>query len=48
MSVVKRLEIRTIIKFIANIGKTPRYTYKELKGQARQVQCHEGWFLNGF
>jgi hypothetical protein len=31
MSVAKRLEIRTIIKFCANIGKTPTDTYKELK-----------------
>jgi hypothetical protein len=31
MSVAKRLEIRTIIEFGANIGKTPTDTYKELK-----------------
>jgi hypothetical protein len=31
ISVAKRLEIRTIIKFGANIGKTPIDTYKELK-----------------
>jgi hypothetical protein len=31
MSVAKRLEIRTIIKFCANIGKTQTDTYKELK-----------------
>jgi hypothetical protein len=49
MQVTKRLEIRTIIKFGANIGKTPTDTYKltNLKGQAGQIQCHEGWFLNG-
>jgi hypothetical protein len=31
MSVAKRLEIGTIIKFGANIGKTPTDSYKELK-----------------
>jgi hypothetical protein len=31
MSVAKRLEIRTIIKFGANIGKSPTDTYKELE-----------------
>jgi hypothetical protein len=31
LSVAKRLEIRTIIKFCANIGKTQLDTYKELK-----------------
>jgi hypothetical protein len=30
MSVAKRLEIGTIIKFDAKIGKTPTDTYKEL------------------
>jgi hypothetical protein len=34
MSVAKRLEIRTIIRFGANIGKTPT---DNLKGQAGQV-----------
>jgi hypothetical protein len=31
MSVAKRLEIGTTIKFCANIGKTPTDIYKELK-----------------
>jgi hypothetical protein len=44
MSIAKRLEIRTTIKFCASIGKTPTDTYIKLK---IPVYCHNGWFING-
>jgi hypothetical protein len=47
MSFAKHLEIWTIITFSENIGKTQQIPTKNLKGQAGQVQCQEGWLLNG-
>jgi hypothetical protein len=47
MSVAKSMEIWTIIKFCAIIGKTPTETYKELKRASEISSVSRRLILNG-